>query len=70
MELSLIIVNYNTRPFLEQCLAALAATTTLPHEIIIVDNHSPDDSAPGCTPEPPPPPGDLQLGKPGLRGGL
>ena len=44
MELSIIIINYNTRPFLEQCLAALAAHTTIPHEIIIVDNHSTDDS--------------------------
>jgi GT2 family glycosyltransferase len=44
MELSIIIVNYNTRPFLEKCLAALAANTTYAHEIIIVDNHSQDDS--------------------------
>ncbi|NLM36981.1 MAG: glycosyltransferase, partial [Firmicutes bacterium] len=46
MELSIIIVNYNTRPYLAQCLAALTATTTVPHEIIIVDNHSTDDSVP------------------------
>ena len=45
MELSIIIVNYNTRPFLQRCLATLATTTTLPHEISIVDNHSTDDSA-------------------------
>ena len=46
MELSIIIVNYNTRPFLACCLAALTATTTVPYEIIIVDNHSTDDSVP------------------------
>ncbi|NLY92374.1 MAG: glycosyltransferase family 2 protein [Firmicutes bacterium] len=46
MELSIIIVNYNTRPFLEKCLAALTANTVIPHEIIIVDNHSHDDSRP------------------------
>ncbi|NLC53195.1 MAG: glycosyltransferase family 2 protein [Firmicutes bacterium] len=44
MELSIIIVNYNARPFLAQCLAALATTTTTPHEIIIIDNCSTDDS--------------------------
>ncbi|HHW12142.1 MAG TPA: glycosyltransferase family 2 protein [Firmicutes bacterium] len=46
MELSIIIINYNTRPYLARCLAALTATTTVPHEIIIVDNHSTDDSVP------------------------
>lgn len=46
MELSIIIVNYNTRPFLARCLAALTTTTTVPYEIIIVDNHSTDDSVP------------------------
>ncbi|HEY8391954.1 MAG TPA: glycosyltransferase family 2 protein [Capillibacterium sp.] len=46
MELSIIIVNYNARPFLAKCLAALAANTALSHEIIIVDNHSRDDSRP------------------------
>lgn len=46
MELSLIIVNYNSRPFLEKNLATLTANTTLPYEIIIIDNHSTDGSLP------------------------
>lgn len=46
MELSIIIVNYNARPFLAKGLASLAANTVIPHEVIIVDNHSTDDSVP------------------------
>ena len=46
MEISIIIVNYNSRPFLEKGLAALITNTALPYEIIIVDNHSTDDSLP------------------------
>jgi Predicted glycosyltransferases len=42
---SIIIVNYNSRPFLESCLASLKSHTDTPHEIIVVDNHSSDDSA-------------------------
>lgn len=41
---SIIIVNYNSRSYLEICLQALLANTTSPYEIIIVDNHSSDNS--------------------------
>jgi O-antigen biosynthesis protein len=41
---SIIIVNYNSRLFLESCLCNLQANTELPCEFIIIDNHSSDDS--------------------------
>ena len=45
MDLSVIIVNYNTRYFLEQCLHSLnRAMNNIQAEIIIVDNHSLDGS--------------------------
>ena len=43
MELSIVIVNYNTREFLRACLASLQACT-LEHEVIVVDNASRDGS--------------------------
>lgn len=42
---SIIIVNYNSRPYLEICLQSLLANTLSPYEILIIDNHSKDDSA-------------------------
>lgn len=45
MKLSIIIVNYNVRHFLEQCLiSVLKATSNIDAEIFVVDNNSPDDS--------------------------
>jgi GT2 family glycosyltransferase len=45
VELSIIIVNYNTRMLLENCLKSIAKfLTDVIHEIIIVDNDSKDDS--------------------------
>ncbi|MEI8073252.1 MAG: glycosyltransferase family 2 protein [Bacteroidota bacterium] len=45
MELSIIIVNYNVKFFLEQCLhTVLKAVSTIDAEIWVVDNHSTDDS--------------------------
>ncbi len=45
MKLSVIIVNYNVRHFLELCLQSVqAALTTINSEIIVVDNHSSDES--------------------------
>ncbi|MGH1383879.1 glycosyltransferase family 2 protein [Kordia sp.] len=45
MKLSVIILNYNVRYFLEACIRSVqAAITTLDSEIIVVDNNSPDDS--------------------------
>lgn len=47
MQLSVIIVNYNVRHFLEQCLHAVQqAASGLMAEIIVVDNHSQDGSVP------------------------
>lgn len=45
MSASIIIINYNSGPFLESCLNQLLANTEPPYEIIVVDNHSVDDSA-------------------------
>lgn len=45
MQLSVVIVNYNVRYFLELCLRSVkAAITDIDAEIIVVDNNSPDDS--------------------------
>ncbi|SDS80307.1 glycosyltransferase [Winogradskyella sediminis] len=45
MKLSVIILNYNVRYFLELCLKSVeAAITDIDAEIIVVDNNSPDDS--------------------------
>jgi len=45
MDLSVVIVNYNVRYFLEQCLhSVLRAAEGRQVEIYVVDNHSSDDS--------------------------
>ena len=46
MKLSVIIVSYNVKYFLEQCLSSvIKATQNLETEIIVVDNNSVDESA-------------------------
>lgn len=45
MQLSVIILNYNVRYFLEQCVISVqSALETIEGEIIVIDNNSPDDS--------------------------
>ena len=45
MQLSIIIVNYNVRHFLEQCLLSVnKATANITAEVFVVDNDSTDDS--------------------------
>jgi len=45
MDLSIIIVSYNTKDLLHQCLSSIAKSTdTLTKEIIVVDNNSQDGS--------------------------
>lgn len=45
MKLSIIIVNYNVKYFLEQCLCSVrAAVSGLEAEVFVVDNHSTDGS--------------------------
>ena len=45
MKLSIVILNYNVRYFLELCLKSVeAAIQDIDAEIIVVDNNSPDDS--------------------------
>jgi GT2 family glycosyltransferase len=45
MKLSVIILNYNVRYFLEQCVQSVEkAIKNLDAEIIVIDNNSPDDS--------------------------
>lgn len=45
MKLSIIIVNYNVKYFLEQCLCSIfSSKTNFEYEIIIVDNNSSDNS--------------------------
>lgn len=46
MDLSIIVVSYNTRELLADCLRSIAASTQyLAHEVIVVDNASQDASA-------------------------
>ncbi|WP_400077790.1 glycosyltransferase family 2 protein [Winogradskyella sp. R77965] len=45
MKLSVVILNYNVRYFLELCLKSVEkAIETIDAEIIVIDNNSPDDS--------------------------
>ena len=47
MELSIIIVNYNVKHFLEQCLCSVQKAINnakIDSEIIVIDNHSTDNS--------------------------
>ncbi|HEY1871142.1 MAG TPA: glycosyltransferase, partial [Chitinophagaceae bacterium] len=47
MKLSIVIVNYNVKHFLEQCLCSVQKaiqSSKLDAEIIVVDNHSQDNS--------------------------
>ncbi|MFD2566651.1 glycosyltransferase family 2 protein [Pseudotenacibaculum haliotis] len=44
MELSIIIVNYNGKHYLEDCIKSISKFCTVTHEIIIVDNLSTDGS--------------------------
>ena len=43
--ISILVISYNTRAMTLECLASIAAQTTIPHEVIVVDNASPDGSA-------------------------
>ncbi|MBC8193247.1 MAG: glycosyltransferase, partial [FCB group bacterium] len=45
MKLSIVIVNYNVKAFLQQALESiLKATHSIETEIFVVDNHSVDGS--------------------------
>ena len=43
MKLSVVIVNYNVRYYVEQCInSVLKATKDIESEVFVVDNHSQD----------------------------
>lgn len=44
-DVSVIIVNWNTRDLLRGCLASVAAETQVSHEVMVIDNASADGSA-------------------------
>ena len=44
-DISIVIVNWNTREMLRDCLRSIVDQTERPHEIIVVDNASSDGSA-------------------------
>jgi len=53
MELSVIIVNYNVKYFLEQCLCSVQkaiSSSAIDAEVIVIDNHSHDNSLGYLTP--------------------
>lgn len=41
---SVLVLNYNGKPFLKACLESLLKTTYPSFEIVLIDNHSTDDS--------------------------
>ena len=41
---SIVVVNHNTRQDLMECLASIKKNVNIPHEIIVTDNNSQDDS--------------------------
>jgi GT2 family glycosyltransferase len=43
-KVTVVIVNWNAERFLDRCLTHLLAQTVMPHEIIVVDNASSDNS--------------------------
>src|SRR3990172_3967626 len=45
IKVSVVIVNWNTRELLKQCLKSVYAETSVPAEIFVVDNASGDGSA-------------------------
>ena len=42
---SILIISYNTKAMTLACLASIAAETRVAHEVIVLDNASPDGSA-------------------------
>jgi hypothetical protein len=44
MDVSIVIVSFNTSRLLDECIASIKQETRCPHEIIVVDNASTDDS--------------------------
>ncbi len=54
-KLSILVISYNTKAMTLDCLASIEAETRTPHEVIVLDNVSPDGSAAAiaeaCPPE-------------------
>lgn len=44
MTIGLVIVTFDAAPFIERCLAAVASQTRRPDRVLVVDNHSRDDT--------------------------
>ena len=42
--ISAVVINWNGKPYLDDCIGALLAQDPPPDEIILVDNHSDDGS--------------------------
>ena len=47
-KISIIIVNYNSRDFLYNCLRSIQENITVDYEVIVVDNCSSDESVFKC----------------------
>ncbi|MEM6481690.1 MAG: glycosyltransferase family 2 protein [Pseudomonadota bacterium] len=45
VEISILVVSYNTRDMTLECLRSVVAETSVPYELIVVDNQSSDGSA-------------------------
>ncbi|MFN5867688.1 MAG: glycosyltransferase family 2 protein, partial [Candidatus Kapaibacterium sp.] len=49
---SIVIVNYNVREFLQQCLESIDRSTfDLPYEVLVIDNNSHDQSVATLSPK-------------------
>ena len=45
---SIVILNYNGKPYLENCISSVFQTSDCKFEVILIDNGSIDNSAPHC----------------------
>jgi GT2 family glycosyltransferase len=44
LDVSIVVVNWNAKPLLRDCLRSISDQTRIPHEIIVIDNASHDGS--------------------------
>ena len=65
---SILVISYNTRAMTLECLRSVIAETSVPYELVVLDNASPDGSAAAIA-GPPRRPADRERGQSRLRAG-